>query len=816
MPPEDDSLIREITKLQGGQVRIKQSQLSGLIKGFNHVDAPKLTGVVLGTNRPGLDFVLTNPSAQLLSRMLLACGSSGRLKLEFDRNSCSVGNNEVETQFPTCFLRPHSVQSEPPVDVQWIPYSSSFAKHTAGVEPSLPLRHAVFSDAPGFEESFSSQISGLTVISDPDFGEGEDFVIYEMADPSRPRSPEDTLMVDTELDESDEEATIGMFVNGFSGSEGLADADDVSGNLVSALPPASPPSKATQEGDVVEEAAAVPKEDEYSADGEADGSDDEASKRTEVEPEPRPQPTPKRRGRPRKSPVLVQEEDKSMPEVKPGKETRRSRKTPEVKSTSEQPHPAAPEAAAPDSDDASSDESMGTDDKLYIVERIVDARIATAADIKNLKKNRIYVKKGSSMYLIKWKGYPHSANSWEPEIMILDKTVIRDFQAKQSKTQTDKSEPPRKKAKSSKGEVSSVSPLVTSRTGSAASTTPDAAQRSPTVGRNGLRGRSPRGQPTPAAVGSGSSSMGHHLFSEPLKQFFWFANERHSIYHRRFVQKLPREEWTTDEVLKSHKFLNVYRELDRGTLYFREQMQKLGHQELDAVLVRTACYRLINRIQTFEEFRNHLEVVTQDKIDDSTFCTIPGIEGLEKFQLFMRNRRRIDLLTFTDAHPVLAFGQFEEALQCIVDKRAGLANEICDASMQTCFETLKSAVPHLGHLFSWQITCDLNELGVLNDDENQFVPVSREAKTSLNIIFDENIATDEDFVERAKSLQRMQQEMWSKLSLKFPSWKKGDLTLKAIERTLGEFCKYRRYVYERRYRGSWRPHGSTQPLVALA
>ncbi len=48
------------------------------------------------------------------------------------------------------------------------------------------------------------------------------------------------------------------------------------------------------------------------------------------------------------------------------------------------------------------------------------------------------------------------------------------------------------------------------------------------------------------------------LNQENLDLFFNFMNERHNIWHRRFVKKLPREEWTNDSILKVTKYTNIY------------------------------------------------------------------------------------------------------------------------------------------------------------------------------------------------------------------------------------------------------------------
>lgn len=48
-------------------------------------------------------------------------------------------------------------------------------------------------------------------------------------------------------------------------------------------------------------------------------------------------------------------------------------------------------------------------------------------------------------------------------------------------------------------------------------------------------------------------------------EVFWrYAHERQSVWHRRFVRRLP-PPWTGDPVLRAYRLCNVHRELDRGT-----------------------------------------------------------------------------------------------------------------------------------------------------------------------------------------------------------------------------------------------------------
>ena len=79
--------------------------------------------------------------------------------------------------------------------------------------------------------------------------------------------------------------------------------------------------------------------------------------------------------------------------------------------------------------------------------------------------------------------------------------------------------------------------------------------------------------------------------------FFMFARERHNIYLRR-QQGLPRP-WTDDHILNTCRFTNVYRELDKTTVWFRERVREPLRSKPE-VLLATVLFRWFNRILTGE------------------------------------------------------------------------------------------------------------------------------------------------------------------------------------------------------------------------
>lgn len=81
-----------------------------------------------------------------------------------------------------------------------------------------------------------------------------------------------------------------------------------------------------------------------------------------------------------------------------------------------------------------------------------------------------------------------------------------------------------------------------------------------------------------------------------IEELFKFIKERHSIWRARFVRCEERP-WTHDPILRDNRFCNVYRELDKQTIWFAENWRKTYEYDKD-LWFASLVFRLVNLKET--------------------------------------------------------------------------------------------------------------------------------------------------------------------------------------------------------------------------
>lgn len=186
-----------------------------------------------------------------------------------------------------------------------------------------------------------------------------------------------------------------------------------------------------------------------------------------------------------------------------------------------------------------------------------------------------------------------------------------------------------------------------------------------------------------------------------VADFFLFMSERQRVWERR--NRGDQEPWSASPVFQRYSWCNNYRELDRGTQFFRATVLEMLDDNCDAnlrewtrkVLFASYVYRQVNRLESFVE------------------TGFPDEFKLAKYFNKVKKLKERGERFFSAAHQTTNFSKFEQFLKQATAKNSKMLEKVCDAisnaeGSKDCIEALQK-LPGVGTFFAWQILCDLQE-----------------------------------------------------------------------------------------------------------
>jgi hypothetical protein len=275
---------------------------------------------------------------------------------------------------------------------------------------------------------------------------------------------------------------------------------------------------------------------------------------------------------------------------------------------------------------------------------------------------------------------------------------------------------------------------------------------------------------------------------------FWnFIYERQQIFKKRYIDKLP-PPWTEDEILKTFKFTNVYRELDRGTLFYEDRIiqpienswikdygEKVSFKEL---LFRTFIYRHFNDWNTWNAIESF--VIERDW------------RGMEDALLRLPR-------VYTNAHNVTGF-QFAGAISKVENSMYLIQNlwyanldKIVShlwawrGNMGESWEYMQKHVPGLGGFTAYEVVVDLSYSSLTTYTDDDWVNPGPGCRRGLNRIFP---FLGNNLTECRKKILQLRNDQRKFLPPDFYYWHGKDLTLRNIEHCLCEYSKYAKSFFD--------------------
>jgi hypothetical protein len=271
----------------------------------------------------------------------------------------------------------------------------------------------------------------------------------------------------------------------------------------------------------------------------------------------------------------------------------------------------------------------------------------------------------------------------------------------------------------------------------------------------------------------------------PVFDEFWrFADERQRIFCNRQTRTLP--PWTTDPILSSFKFTNVYRASDRVSQFLIREVIYSGDDDPGEVIFRVLLFKLFNKIETWQLLERELGPVTTARFSVEKFAFVlnKAFEsgdriysgayimpaGAKAFKSTRKHEAHLQLLDFM-----------------LKDK---LSEKIISAkSLKEVFQILRS-YPLIGDFLAFQYAIDINYSEATKFSESEFVAAGPGAKSGLCKCF-ANLAelSHEDVI---RLVTELQEEEFSRRGIEF-RWLGGRrLQLIDIQNVFCEIDKYAR------------------------
>lgn len=201
----------------------------------------------------------------------------------------------------------------------------------------------------------------------------------------------------------------------------------------------------------------------------------------------------------------------------------------------------------------------------------------------------------------------------------------------------------------------------------------------------------------------------------PVFDTYWrFAVERQEIYYRRLAG-VPAP-WTTDEIIRSHRFTNAYRVADRVSQYLVHEVLYKGDEQPREVFFRALLFKLFNKVETWELLVSAVGSPTTDGFH------------LPRFDQVLKRARDSGTPIYSAAYIMPSASVYGSKLkhtnhllllrQMLAD---GLPDQIRRAkTLAEVFAHLRE-YPSIGDFLAYQLAIDINYSCLIDFSEMEFV-----------------------------------------------------------------------------------------------
>jgi hypothetical protein len=279
---------------------------------------------------------------------------------------------------------------------------------------------------------------------------------------------------------------------------------------------------------------------------------------------------------------------------------------------------------------------------------------------------------------------------------------------------------------------------------------------------------------------------GRRLDPTPVFDTYWrFAAARQGLYEARLRGQAP--PWTSDPILRRHRFTNCYRAADRVSQFLISQVIYEGSQDPGEVVFRTLLFKVFNRIATWQRLEACIGEVSWQEYDYARYERVLTAA-------FTSGER---LYSAAYVVPPPAFGEARKHANHLrlleLMMSTDVAGKVRSAgSLRGAFEVLRS-YPAIGGFLAYQYVIDLNYSPVLAYDEMEFVVPGPGARDGIRKCFGR--AADGIEADVIRYMADHQEEHFARLGLHFGGLQGRRLQLIDCQNLFCEVDKYARVAH---------------------
>ena len=279
---------------------------------------------------------------------------------------------------------------------------------------------------------------------------------------------------------------------------------------------------------------------------------------------------------------------------------------------------------------------------------------------------------------------------------------------------------------------------------------------------------------------------GRRFDPTPVFDTYWrFAAARQGLYEARLEgQPAP---WTSDPILRRHRFTNCYRAANRVSQFLISQVIYEGSQDPGEVVFRTLLFKVFNRIATWQRLEAHIGEVSWQEYDYARYERVLTAA-------FTSGER---LYSAAYVVPPPAFGEARKHANHLRLLELMMSTDVAAkvrsaGSLRGAFEVLRS-YPAIGDFLAYQYVIDLNYSPVLAYDEMEFVVPGPGARDGIRKCFGR--AADGIEADVIRYMADHQEEHFARLGLHFGGLKGRRLQLIDCQNLFCEVDKYARVAH---------------------